>query len=228
MSGHIEVVRLLLDRSADVNFLTLTGNTALQAACENGHESVVKVLLDCTANVHTGPHDSSMYRHPPVAQLLLDHGATKPDGSAERPLANKQVHTEVGGAAEDEAIAIDTCGAAVVEAATGSSATTEAAEGESLSNAALVGAATTQGARTDTDVANASEADKTSLLAKGVTKETAIETVVAEAALDEVGGAAEDEAIDVDTCGAAVVEAATRSCATTEAAEGESLSNAPL
>jgi len=40
------VVRLLLDKGADVNAQGGSFGNALQAASENGHEAVVRLLLD--------------------------------------------------------------------------------------------------------------------------------------------------------------------------------------
>ena len=71
------MVRLLLDRGADVN----ASGSALQAASSYGHESVVRLLLDRGANVNppgiygSALQAASYYGHESVVQLLLDKGA---------------------------------------------------------------------------------------------------------------------------------------------------------
>lgn len=48
MSGasHLEVVQLLLDREADVNFPNQVGDTPFMAATANEHYDVAPLLLD--------------------------------------------------------------------------------------------------------------------------------------------------------------------------------------
>jgi ankyrin repeat protein len=50
--GHEEVVRLLLDKGADVNVHGGACGNALHAASEGGHEAVVKMLLEKGADVN--------------------------------------------------------------------------------------------------------------------------------------------------------------------------------
>jgi ankyrin repeat protein len=47
-----EVVRMLLDANADVNFRDSDHGTPLQAACECGNNEVVRILLDADADVN--------------------------------------------------------------------------------------------------------------------------------------------------------------------------------
>ena len=59
-SGYDAVVKLLLDKGADINAQGGEYGNALQAASHRGHERVVKLLLDKGANVNylggcTGP-----------------------------------------------------------------------------------------------------------------------------------------------------------------------------
>ena len=49
--GHDELVKLLLDRGADVNAQGGEHDNALQAASSRGHEQTVRLLLDRGANV---------------------------------------------------------------------------------------------------------------------------------------------------------------------------------
>ena len=44
--GHIEVVTLLANRGSDLEARATTGQTALLAACGNGHLAVVQLLVE--------------------------------------------------------------------------------------------------------------------------------------------------------------------------------------
>ena len=44
--GHLEVVRLLLEKGADPSAQNAKGRTALMLASNNGHSEVIKVLLN--------------------------------------------------------------------------------------------------------------------------------------------------------------------------------------
>jgi ankyrin repeat protein len=48
--GHVGVMRLLLERGAEVNADCKYHETALHYAAENGHEEVVSILLSCGAD----------------------------------------------------------------------------------------------------------------------------------------------------------------------------------
>ncbi|RPB22045.1 ankyrin, partial [Terfezia boudieri ATCC MYA-4762] len=50
--GHLEVVKVLLDKGATINAMTHVNRTALHMAAENGHLEVVKVLLDKGATIN--------------------------------------------------------------------------------------------------------------------------------------------------------------------------------
>ena len=43
--GKLDMVRLLLDSSANINLQDEDGSTALMCACEHGHVEIVKLLL---------------------------------------------------------------------------------------------------------------------------------------------------------------------------------------
>ncbi|PMD61428.1 ankyrin, partial [Hyaloscypha bicolor E] len=45
-NGHIEIVRLLLDRGADITAADSDRETPLYCASRNGHIEVVRLLLD--------------------------------------------------------------------------------------------------------------------------------------------------------------------------------------
>ncbi|EDU43191.1 ankyrin repeat domain containing protein [Pyrenophora tritici-repentis Pt-1C-BFP] len=80
--GHTEIVKLLLDKGADVNAQGGLHGNALQAASERGHAEVVKLLLDNGADVNAQGGDygnalqaASERGHKEVVELLLDNGA---------------------------------------------------------------------------------------------------------------------------------------------------------
>ncbi|XP_022247672.1 ankyrin repeat domain-containing protein 17-like isoform X2 [Limulus polyphemus] len=82
-AGHVDIVKLLLDHSADVNAQTNQGNTPLMYACAGGHEEVVRVLLESGANVedhnengHTPLMEAASAGHVGVAKILVEHGAS--------------------------------------------------------------------------------------------------------------------------------------------------------
>jgi ankyrin repeat protein len=79
---HEAVVRLLLDRGADVRAALPSGRTPLHIASQEGHAAVVRLLLDRGADVRaalpsgwTPLHIASLEGHEPVVRLLLDRGA---------------------------------------------------------------------------------------------------------------------------------------------------------
>ncbi|CZR67067.1 uncharacterized protein PAC_16966 [Phialocephala subalpina] len=82
MNGHIEVVKLLLEKGANVNAAIEDGSTPLHRASMNGHLESVKLLLEKGANVNTATKDGStpLHRasyngHLESVQLLLEKGA---------------------------------------------------------------------------------------------------------------------------------------------------------
>ena len=44
-SGQDEVLMILMNAGADINFQDTSGNTALHYGCKNGHKTVVQLLL---------------------------------------------------------------------------------------------------------------------------------------------------------------------------------------
>ena len=52
VEGHLEMVKLLLDRGADANLKDGGGEMALMRAAEKGNLRIVKVLLDKGADVN--------------------------------------------------------------------------------------------------------------------------------------------------------------------------------
>uniref|UniRef100_A0A4W3IXF2 Protein fem-1 homolog B n=2 Tax=Callorhinchus milii TaxID=7868 RepID=A0A4W3IXF2_CALMI len=50
-AGHLEVVRLLVGRGANVNHTTVTNSTPLRAACFDGRLDIVRYLVENSANI---------------------------------------------------------------------------------------------------------------------------------------------------------------------------------
>ncbi|PPQ87732.1 hypothetical protein CVT26_010270 [Gymnopilus dilepis] len=80
--GHEAIVKLLLDKEADVNAQGGIYGNALQAASYRGHEGIVKLLLDKGAevNMQGGKYGSALQAassegHEAIVKLLLDMGA---------------------------------------------------------------------------------------------------------------------------------------------------------
>ncbi|KAJ5650642.1 uncharacterized protein N7484_004365 [Penicillium longicatenatum] len=87
--GHEKVVKILLDRGADVN-LRVGGTNPILEASSKGHQSVVQMLVDHGVDVNCrGGRDgnallmASTYGYKEVVQILLDNGADAND-SGER------------------------------------------------------------------------------------------------------------------------------------------------
>jgi ankyrin repeat protein len=82
-AGNIEIVRILLDKGANVNVPRKDGITPLHLASNQGSVEIVKLLLDKGAKVDVkGGKNSitplmlaSMNGHTEVVKLLLERGA---------------------------------------------------------------------------------------------------------------------------------------------------------
>ncbi|KAH7078162.1 hypothetical protein BKA63DRAFT_532522 [Paraphoma chrysanthemicola] len=80
--GHEAVVKLLLDKGADVNARHYKNRSALIEASSEGYETIVKLLLDKGANVNTQDktHRTALTEaccrgYEAIVKLLLDNGA---------------------------------------------------------------------------------------------------------------------------------------------------------
>jgi len=80
--GDRDIVRLLVDRGADVSSADADGKTPLHIASERDHEAVARLLVDWGADVssadkygRTPLHIASERGHGAVARLLVDRGA---------------------------------------------------------------------------------------------------------------------------------------------------------
>ncbi|XP_067653280.1 cyclin-dependent kinase 4 inhibitor C-like [Haliotis asinina] len=83
VSGHRDVVELLVGRGADVSLVDRRGNNVLHLACENGHLETVKLILslgvlDVNARNNAGKTAADLARYmgrQRVLDLLVSHGA---------------------------------------------------------------------------------------------------------------------------------------------------------
>ncbi len=82
--GDIKLVQEALKEKADVNYKNIYGFTALMIAADNGHESIVKLLLENGADpdLQNDEDDTALIlaashrcRHDNIVELLLDGGA---------------------------------------------------------------------------------------------------------------------------------------------------------
>lgn len=90
--GHLPIVRLLLERSTDVNAQNEDGETKLFYACKNGCKDIVGRLLDQGADIKTrgGKYKGLLIdyalKHEAILELLLDRGAEIDSASKASPL----------------------------------------------------------------------------------------------------------------------------------------------
>ncbi|KAF4485947.1 Ankyrin-1 [Colletotrichum fructicola Nara gc5] len=105
-NGHLDVVKLLLDKGADITVPNSDGWTPLNTASDNGHLDVVKLLLAKGADITVPNSDgwtplnaASDSGHLEVVKLLFAKGAniTVPNGDGWTPLnaASDNGHLEV-------------------------------------------------------------------------------------------------------------------------------------
>ncbi len=81
-SGHLDVVRLLLDHNADFNACQRNQRTALDLASANGYLDIVRLLLQRGANANvwnsygrTPRQEALAYGHGRIAESLLKYSA---------------------------------------------------------------------------------------------------------------------------------------------------------
>ena len=58
LTGHLEIVKLLVKSGGNVNSTTKTNSTPLRAACFDGHFEIVKYLVEHNAGEWLGPTPS--------------------------------------------------------------------------------------------------------------------------------------------------------------------------
>ena len=74
-AGDIEVLRLLLEAGAHVNYRDNEGETALALASLRGHVEVVQMLVEACADTNSRRRDGFTPLMRAAAQLLLEAGA---------------------------------------------------------------------------------------------------------------------------------------------------------
>jgi len=81
-NGHTEIVKLLLDSGAHLDFIHWLGRTALLIACSSGHLEIAKLLVSRGANLSheddfgmTALHHAAMHGCVDLVQFLLSVGA---------------------------------------------------------------------------------------------------------------------------------------------------------
>ena len=84
--GRLHVVKLLLEKDAEVNAMTYGGNTPLSVAVQAGHLEVVELLLKKGANANNidtygALNDAASMGHLNVVKLLLENGFDVNKGS---------------------------------------------------------------------------------------------------------------------------------------------------
>ena len=104
--GHGQIVRDLLEASADKDLAAIDGATPLYVAVQNGHEEVVRALLDAGADRNSKTDDGCAPLHmaaekgnPVIVRALLNAGA-EPDslrknGCTPLFIAAQEGHTDV-------------------------------------------------------------------------------------------------------------------------------------
>jgi len=106
--GHLEVVRYLASRGADINIVSTngTGYTALTGAVASGHAAIVEWLLQQGANCnyryaagYSPLLTAAANGHLEIVKLLIAHGADRHastnDGKTAIELATERNHPEV-------------------------------------------------------------------------------------------------------------------------------------
>jgi ankyrin repeat protein len=104
--GHMEVVKFLLERGADVHAKAVNGATALIIAAQNDRTGIVKLLLEKGADVNAKANDggtaltvAAQYGCLEIVKLLNEKGAEANSKVTHKPLFELWV--------KDEAVAKD-------------------------------------------------------------------------------------------------------------------------
>ena len=104
--GHLDIVRLLVEKGADKDKAPDHGATPLFVACQNGHLDVVQVLVEKGADMDKTMNDGAttlfiacFYGHLEVVRLLVENGAdmdkARNDGPTPLHVARRTGSTEI-------------------------------------------------------------------------------------------------------------------------------------
>uniref|UniRef100_T1K5W7 SOCS box domain-containing protein n=2 Tax=Tetranychus urticae TaxID=32264 RepID=T1K5W7_TETUR len=79
ISGHLDVVKVLVKHNANVNSVSDTGSTPVRSACYMTHIEIVKFLIDNGADIYKANHSGgtcliNSVQSTQLCQLLLNHG----------------------------------------------------------------------------------------------------------------------------------------------------------
>ena len=81
-NGHIEIVKVMIEKGLDINTLDDVGYTALSYAALNGYLDVVDLLIEYGADVNVTNHwggnalvQAAFFGHVDIAKILIDNGA---------------------------------------------------------------------------------------------------------------------------------------------------------
>ena len=81
-SGHLDIVKLLVDNDADINAEDMFGSTSLELASDKGHLEICEILINNGADVNSNNNNgctplfwAGYYGHTDVVKLLLEYGA---------------------------------------------------------------------------------------------------------------------------------------------------------
>jgi len=83
LMGHLEIVKLLLERRVEVNAVDMNGQTPLFRATHGGFSEICKLLLEARADPNrkeksqdwTALHKAAFHANREIVELLLKHGA---------------------------------------------------------------------------------------------------------------------------------------------------------
>ncbi|THV43885.1 hypothetical protein BGAL_0834g00010 [Botrytis galanthina] len=82
VGGHVNIIKLLLEKGAEIDCRNSSNETPLMVAIHKGYLDIVKLLLEKGARTDYGENDGATpltmairYRHEDIAKLLLEHGA---------------------------------------------------------------------------------------------------------------------------------------------------------
>ncbi len=105
-NSHAEIVKILIDKGADLHQANKKGRTPLFIACQNDHEEIVQILIDKGADVNQADKDGGtpvwmacQNGHKKIVKILIDKGAdvnqADKDGNTPLLVACQNDHEEI-------------------------------------------------------------------------------------------------------------------------------------